>query len=143
MTDDARFTLLASYNTWMNQRLYAAAATLPHDALAADRGAFFGSILGTLNHLVVTDTIWLKRFAAAPDASPVLRMLDGIPMPRELDAMPYATLSALRARRAWLDALIPPHPEDTLFSQVACSIPLHDIELAELATRGEWTEFRP
>ena len=106
MTDDARFTLLASYNTWMNQRLYAAAATLPHDALAADRGAFFGSILGTLNHLVVTDTIWLQRFAAAPDASPVLRMLDGTPMPRELDAMPYATLSALRARRAWLDALI-------------------------------------
>lgn len=45
--------------------------------------------------------------------------------------------------RAWLDALIPPHPEDTLVSQVACSIPLHDIELAALATRGEWTEFRP
>ena len=106
MTGDARLTLLASYNQWMNQRLYDAAATLPHDALVADRGAFFGSILGTLNHLAVTDTIWLKRFAAAPDASPVLRVLDGTPMPAALDAIPYSTLPALRARRIWLDALI-------------------------------------
>ncbi|MCR6625871.1 MAG: DinB family protein [Pseudoxanthomonas sp.] len=106
MTGDARLTLLASYNQWMNQRLYDAAATLPHDALMADRGAFFGSILGTLNHLVVTDTIWLKRFAAAPDASSVLRGLDSTPMPAALDAIPYATLPALHARRTWLDALM-------------------------------------
>lgn len=97
MASDARLTLLASYNQWMNRRLYDAVATLPHDTLAADRGAFFGSILGTLNHLVVTDTIWLKRFAAAPGAAAVLAALD---------AMPYQTLSVLRERRDWLDALI-------------------------------------
>lgn len=44
---------------------------------------------------------------------------------------------------AWLEALIPPHPEDTLSSQVACSIPLHDIELETLAQQGRWPEFRP
>ena len=38
--------LMADYNRWMNQRLHAAAATLDAAALAADRGAFFGSILG-------------------------------------------------------------------------------------------------
>jgi uncharacterized damage-inducible protein DinB len=106
MTADARLALLASYNQWMNRRLYDAAATLPHDALAADRGAFFGSILGTLNHLVVTDTIWLKRFAAAPEAAPVLTALDDTPMPSTLDAMPDPQLPPLRERREWLDALI-------------------------------------
>ncbi len=106
MTADARLALLASYNQWMNRRLYDAAATLPHAALAADRGAFFGSILGTLNHLVVTDTIWLKRFASAADAPAVLAELDGTPMPASLDALPYPTLPPLRERREWLDALI-------------------------------------
>ncbi|MGR4877648.1 DinB family protein [Pseudoxanthomonas sp. LARHCG66] len=106
MVSDARLTLLASYNQWMNRRLYDAAARLPHDTLAADRGAFFGSILGTLNHLVVTDTIWLKRFAAAPGAAAVLAALDDTPMPTALDAMPYQTLSVLRERRDWLDAMI-------------------------------------
>ncbi|MDO8438893.1 MAG: damage-inducible protein DinB, partial [Telluria sp.] len=33
---------MASYNTWMNAKLYEAAARLPHAALSADRGAFFG-----------------------------------------------------------------------------------------------------
>lgn len=106
MTADARMTLLASYNQWMNRRLYDAAATLPDDALAEDRGAFFGSVIGTLNHLVVADTIWLKRFASAADASSVLAALDDTPMPTALDAVPYPTLPALRARREWLDALI-------------------------------------
>jgi len=103
---DARLALLAPYNRWMNRRLYDAAATLSHEALVADRGAFFGSILGTLNHLVVTDTIWLKRFAAAPDAPAALAVLDGTPMPTALDATPYATLPVLRERREWLDDVI-------------------------------------
>lgn len=106
MTADARVTMMASYNAWMNRRLYETAATLPNEALVADRGAFFGSILGTLNHLVVTDTIWLKRFAAAPDAPAVLAALDDTPMPTALDAMPYPTLPLLRESREWLDALI-------------------------------------
>lgn len=58
--------LMAAYNRWMNDKVYAAAAQLPHEAIAADRGAFFGSILGTLNHLLVADQVWLHRFAAHP-----------------------------------------------------------------------------
>jgi len=44
---------LATYNRWMNDKLYRAAASLPDEAIGAERGAFFGSILGTLNHLAV------------------------------------------------------------------------------------------
>ena len=129
MTADPRLAMLASYNRWMNRRVYDAAATLTHDALVADRGAFFGSILGTLNHLVVTDTIWLKRFAAAPDAPAVLAALDDTPMPTTLDAAPYATLPLLRERRESLDALI--------LQWIATLTPLHlAASLTYTSTRG-------
>ncbi|MFC3654548.1 hypothetical protein ACFOPN_02315 [Xanthomonas hyacinthi] len=39
--------LRARHNQWMNERVSAAAATLPEDALALTRGAFFGSLPGT------------------------------------------------------------------------------------------------
>ncbi|WP_372016936.1 DinB family protein [Pseudoxanthomonas sp. 10H] len=99
------FALLAGYNRWMNGNLQRAAAALPADALEAPKGAFFGSILGTLDHLVVADTIWLKRFAAN-DASgrwTALQALDGIPAPTSLDARPCADLAAWWNRRQALD----------------------------------------
>ena len=62
----SQFLLMADYNQWMNTRLYDAAAKLSAAELERDRGAFFGSILGTLNHLAVTDIMWLQRFSAHP-----------------------------------------------------------------------------
>ena len=50
----------------MNQKLYKAAIQLPIMELVAERGAFFGSIFSTLNHIAVGDTIWPKRFASHP-----------------------------------------------------------------------------
>src|SRR3954469_20510785 len=55
------FRMLALYNQWTNARLYAAAGQVAPEALAEDRGAFFGSLLGTLNHLLVTDRLWMSR----------------------------------------------------------------------------------
>lgn len=55
--------MMARYNRWQNQSMYAAAATLSPDARAEDRGAFFGSIHATLSHLLWGDTIWMSRFA--------------------------------------------------------------------------------
>lgn len=99
------FLLLARYNAWMNGRLYDAAATLPEAALVLDRGAFFGSILGTLEHLVVADTLWLKRFAAHPAAitlAPVTALAD----PTALDQIQFGALGPLRQRRDLLDRTI-------------------------------------
>lgn len=53
--------MLALYNCWANERVYGCAAQLTPEALAEDRGAFFGSLLGTLNHLLVTDRLWMSR----------------------------------------------------------------------------------
>ncbi len=98
--------LMADYNRWMNQRVYAAAARLPAEAVAQDRGAFFGSILGTLNHLLVADRIWLRRFAEHPARYAALEPLRGQPAPTDLRAIPHDTLPALRDARERLDALI-------------------------------------
>lgn len=54
---------MAAYNRWQNTKLLAAADGLSDGERRADRGAFFGSIFGTLNHLLWGDTIWLHRFA--------------------------------------------------------------------------------
>jgi uncharacterized damage-inducible protein DinB len=54
--------LMARYNRWMNERLYALCAAMPDGERKRDRGGFFGSIHGTLNHLLWGDRMWLGRF---------------------------------------------------------------------------------
>ena len=63
MIDPAWCRLMAAYNSEMNRRLYAAAETLPDAARREDRGAFFGSIHGTLCHLLWADRNWMSRLA--------------------------------------------------------------------------------
>jgi uncharacterized damage-inducible protein DinB len=59
---------MARYNAWMNERLYAACAGLSDDVRKRDAGAFFKSIHGTLNHVLLADRVWLGRFRAQPFA---------------------------------------------------------------------------
>ena len=53
--------LMARFSRWANDRLLAAAATLSPEQLAQDRGAFFGSILGTLNHILLVNILYRER----------------------------------------------------------------------------------
>ncbi|SIN90233.1 DinB family protein [Vannielia litorea] len=57
---------MARYNTWQNDQVMTAIRRLPHAELTADRGAFFGSVLGTLNHIVWADMLWMSRFDGGP-----------------------------------------------------------------------------
>lgn len=98
--------LLASYNAAMNGKLYAAAAALPKDVLLADRGAFFGSIMGTLNHIVAGDTIWLRRFMGHPADFASLKPMAGMPAPTGLAYRYSDDLGTLREHRMRLDAII-------------------------------------
>lgn len=106
MSRTSHVVLMASYNASMNHSVYQAARKLPAEALSADRKAFFGSILGTLNHLVNADTIWLKRFAGHPANYPQLAPLRALADPASLGAMAYGDIDSLWERRQWLDALI-------------------------------------
>lgn len=53
--------LMARFNRWANSRIYACVAGLDGEAYRCDRGAFFGSIHHTLNHLLVVDRLWTAR----------------------------------------------------------------------------------
>lgn len=98
--------LMAAYNAWINARLYEAAGKLPAEALAADRKAFFGSLLGTLNHLVVADRIWLARFAAHPAKHTALDPIRALAAPQRLDQRLFDDFPSLHKHRRWLDAII-------------------------------------
>ncbi|EJC78701.1 hypothetical protein Rleg4DRAFT_0269 [Rhizobium leguminosarum bv. trifolii WSM2297] len=82
-----QYRMFAAYNRWANAQVYAAAAELSDAEFRSDRGAFFGSLHRTLNHLLVADRIWMKRFTGTGDA------------PKTLDAVLYEELDALAAAR--------------------------------------------
>ncbi len=98
--------LLSRYNQWLNDKLYTAAGQLPADELARDRGAFFGSLLGTLNHILVADIIWLQRFSGHPAQHPALDQIRGMPKPLALAQTLIDNFSALSEERRKLDATI-------------------------------------
>src|SRR5438094_2577914 len=50
---------MARYNRLMNERLYAVAGKLSDEERRRDLGAFFRSVHGTLNHLLLADRAWL------------------------------------------------------------------------------------
>ena len=58
--------LMARYNRWQNESLYAAAETLSDEARRENRGAFFRSIHETLCHVLWGDKTWLSRFTDYP-----------------------------------------------------------------------------
>jgi uncharacterized damage-inducible protein DinB len=95
----SRYVMLARYNRWTNDRLYDAAAQLSDADYRADRGAFFKSVHGTLNHLLVGDRIWMQRFTGTGTA------------PDRLDVILYDDFPALRAARRDEDERIVRHVE--------------------------------
>ena len=62
------FEQFAAYNRWANARLYEAALALGEADYRRNVGAFFRSLSGTLNHLLVTDRIWMKRLTGVGEA---------------------------------------------------------------------------
>jgi len=56
----------ARYNRWMNDQLYTVCAEMSDDERKLDMDAFFGSIHGTLNHILLADRVWLGRLRGQP-----------------------------------------------------------------------------
>jgi len=90
----SRYQMFAAYNAWCNDRLYDAAARVPDADYRADRGAFFKSLHGTLNHILVADRIWMRRFTGVGE------------IPPGLDAILFEDFEDLRAARVKQDVLI-------------------------------------
>ncbi|MRU16759.1 damage-inducible protein DinB [Roseovarius sp. A21] len=70
MIEPGYVRMMARYNAWQNRQLSDALDGVPLEVLRADHGAFFGSILGTLNHILWADRLWMSRFAPDLQAPP-------------------------------------------------------------------------
>ncbi len=100
----SHYSMFAHYNEWANRRLYRCAAAISDADYRAERGAFFGSLHRTLNHLLLGDRIWMKRFTGEGESY------------TRLDLIIHDDLLTLRAARetedtriiAWIDALDEP-----------------------------------
>ena len=87
-----QYRLLAAYNKQMNAQFYDACADLSSGQLKKDRGAFFGSLHRTLNHLLLVDRLWLAGFTG-----------ELLPF-RGMDEELYAEFAELRSARETTDA---------------------------------------
>ena len=96
MIDAAYVQRMARYNRWQNENLYGAADALSDAERQRTRGAFFGSIHATLNHLLWGDRIWMSRLAGTPQPE------GGIPQSVSL----YADWNDLKRERAAFDTVI-------------------------------------
>jgi len=94
MRDLDLMRLQAEHNTWMNRRLYAVCAGMSDEERKRDLGAFFRSVHGTFNHILLADRVWLGRLTGEPFAITSLA--------QEL----YADYDELRRERERTDAEI-------------------------------------
>jgi uncharacterized damage-inducible protein DinB len=95
------FKMFAAYNRWANDRLYQAVSDLTPEEFNTDKGAFFGSLCGTLNHVLLADRIWMKRFTGTGD---VPARLDGVLYP-EFDDLSNARRQEDERIFAWIASL--------------------------------------
>jgi uncharacterized damage-inducible protein DinB len=94
MLDRDYLVLMAEYNAWMNTKLYELCAALSDEERKRDRGAFFKSIHGTLQHLLWGDRAWLIRL-----------LKWDLPIGKPDDVL-FDEFDALRAERVRLDGVI-------------------------------------
>lgn len=92
MITPAYLSMMSRYNRVMNETLYEACARLTDAERKADRGAFFGSIHATLNHLVWADARAVAAYTGAT------------PPPPDTRTVVHEDFEALRKHRAELDA---------------------------------------
>jgi len=64
---------MARYNAWQNDGLRKMVGEMSKEELTKDRGAFFGSIFATLNHLLWGDAIWISRFDGGTEPDPSIK----------------------------------------------------------------------
>jgi len=99
---------MAAYNAEMNRRIYATAERLPDLERRQPRGAFWGSIHGTLCHLLWGDQMWMSRFDGWPKPTVIQKdsatLVDdfGELARMRLDADARISSWASRVTEAWL-----------------------------------------
>jgi uncharacterized damage-inducible protein DinB len=94
------FLMMARYNAWANARLYKMAGALPEELYRREVGVYFKSLHGTLNHLLVTDRIWMRRLTGEGSH------------PNKLNAIAFDDFASLQAARTSEDLRIVNYTEN-------------------------------
>jgi uncharacterized damage-inducible protein DinB len=101
MTVFEQLSLLSRYNQWMNGRLYG--VPLDEEQRTREMGAYFGSVRGTLNHLLIVDSVWMMRLSGDRQRF-ALRDRDGVVIRVSSSRqLVYADFSEMTERRSALD----------------------------------------
>ena len=106
MTEKSQLILMAEYNQLMNQRMFDACKDLSSNLLAEDKGAFFKSIIGTLNHIMIGDILWLKRFSIHSIIYTSLKPLHDMKNPEGLSVILFDEMNIFGKKRAAIDNII-------------------------------------
>ncbi|MGA8616703.1 MAG: DinB family protein [Xanthobacteraceae bacterium] len=127
MIDRAYVQRMARYNRWQNENLYGVADRLSEDERRRERGAFFGSIHKTLNHLLWGDLSWMSRFTGMP--KPQGGTKESVALYPGWEDLKSARVDFDRTFIAWADTIDPAWlaADQTFFSN---------------ATQREWTHPR-
>jgi uncharacterized damage-inducible protein DinB len=100
------FQLLAEYNAATNLEMIGILEKLAPERLAQEAGSFYGSILGVINHILVSDVIWLERFLNQfPELAFVKPRLPELKMQKWTDVV-WDSLAAYKPARLDLDEII-------------------------------------
>jgi len=106
LSEKSQLILMAKYNQLMNQRIFEASGKLSITILNEDKGAFFKSIIKTLNHIMIGDILWLKRFMKHPTEYTSLKQVRGFLSAEKLDQILYDDISLFYKERKKLDKII-------------------------------------
>ena len=127
MIDRAYVQRMARYNRWQNENLYGVAGGLPDDERRRERGAWFGSIHKTFNHLLWGDQAWMYRLAGTP--KPQGRIPESVAL--------YDDWESLKSERTRFDRVIVDWADAVEPSWLAA-----DMTYYSFATKSDWTRPR-
>ena len=127
MIDRAYVQRMARYNRWQNENLYGVADSLSDDERRRERGAWFGSIHKTFNHLLWGDQAWMYRLAGTP--KPQGRIPESVAL--------YEDWQSLKSERTRFDRVIIDWADAVEPSWLAA-----DMTFYSFATKSDWTRPR-
>jgi uncharacterized damage-inducible protein DinB len=124
-----QFRHLAGYNSWANARVYEAALALDEEQRWRPVGLFFGSLAGTLNHILVADRVWMKRFTGTGDH------------PDKLSAILHHDLWALWAARQAEDQRIADYVDSLSEAALEESFTYRKMTTPEMVSSKLWPDL--
>ena len=103
---ESHFQMMAKYNDRMNHQILSVVESLNPIDLTENKGAYFKSIIGTLNHILVGDIIWLSRFNLHSENYISLKCVIELPKPQSLSDILYPDLQSYKYARKMVDSAV-------------------------------------